>query len=407
MNLVDEGPPRADSACNSSRRAPSPQSTSRARLAPFARVREVETRVSSRARALDSHLSRSPRARRQRPRDGYPNPNRPEPFRASLDMRDVLISRDVRMPTLAFGTYRLRGDECRDAVREALAVGFRHVDTATCYRNERAVAEALAATSSRRPRRRSSRVRSHRARCTARRRRRARSRAWWSVSADRRRSCWCTGPDEAKSRRRATPIARRAHARGVRSNARYERVCVARSGVKLRDFTSRGITRRRGDSTGGESSRTAPSISAGRPPPICAERRVRVVGYSPLGVGALLTEPRVVSFAEDVGLPPAPGRRWSLALAGRRRQIVDARTRRGKLSSLSRDGRRGRKDKRSGRIRRRRARTRVRARSGEILLGSRDGVVKGLGGNPLQTLIVGIITRRRAAIDATARRARG
>ena len=62
-------------------------------------------------------------------------------------MRDVLIARDVRMPTLAFGTYRLRGDECRDAVREALAVGFRHVDTATCYRNERAVAEALAATS--------------------------------------------------------------------------------------------------------------------------------------------------------------------------------------------------------------------------------------------------------------------
>ena len=107
-------------------------------------MREVETRVSSRARALDSHLSRSPRARRQRPRDGYPNPNRPERFfRASLDMRDVLISRDVRMPTLAFGTYRLRGDECRDAVREALAVGFRHVDTATCYRNERAVAVSL------------------------------------------------------------------------------------------------------------------------------------------------------------------------------------------------------------------------------------------------------------------------
>ena len=95
-----------------------------------ARERGRNARFVARARALDSHLSRSPRARRQRPRDGYPNPNRPERFfRASLDMRDVLIARDVRMPTLAFGTYRLRGDECRDAVREALAVGFRHVDT--------------------------------------------------------------------------------------------------------------------------------------------------------------------------------------------------------------------------------------------------------------------------------------
>lgn len=55
----------------------------------------------------------------------------------------VTISPGVEMPTVAFGTFKLRGDACRDAVREALMVGFRAVDTASCYRNEDAVADAL------------------------------------------------------------------------------------------------------------------------------------------------------------------------------------------------------------------------------------------------------------------------
>ena len=169
-------------------------------------------------------------------------------------MRDVLIARDVRMPTLAFGTYRLRGDECRDAVREALAVGFRHVDTATCYRNERAVAEALAATSL------------------------ATSSETFITSkispSEMHGEAETTRAIEGVVERLATAVAlvgalarteqsraverrpsrgARVHVACVRTRATKRSVSRDR-GVELRDFASRGIARRRGDSCGGESS---------------------------------------------------------------------------------------------------------------------------------------------------------
>lgn len=49
-----------------------------------------------------------------------------------------------RMPGVGFGTWRLRGDQARAAVREALAVGYRHIDTATMYGNEEEIGQALA-----------------------------------------------------------------------------------------------------------------------------------------------------------------------------------------------------------------------------------------------------------------------
>ena len=48
------------------------------------------------------------------------------------------------MPLLGFGTWQIRGAECADAVRTALDVGYRHLDTATVYRNEDQVGRALA-----------------------------------------------------------------------------------------------------------------------------------------------------------------------------------------------------------------------------------------------------------------------
>ncbi|MBO0868785.1 MAG: aldo/keto reductase [Micromonosporaceae bacterium] len=47
------------------------------------------------------------------------------------------------MPLLGFGTWQARGSAGRDAVREALRVGYRHLDTATGYRNQRDVGAAL------------------------------------------------------------------------------------------------------------------------------------------------------------------------------------------------------------------------------------------------------------------------
>ncbi|MDQ4089051.1 MAG: aldo/keto reductase [Actinomycetota bacterium] len=47
------------------------------------------------------------------------------------------------MPLVGLGTWQLRGSECRRAVRCALEVGYRHLDTATMYRNEREIGRAV------------------------------------------------------------------------------------------------------------------------------------------------------------------------------------------------------------------------------------------------------------------------
>jgi 2,5-diketo-D-gluconate reductase B len=47
------------------------------------------------------------------------------------------------IPKLGFGTWRLSGRECSDAVADALAAGYRHVDTAAMYGNEEDVGRGL------------------------------------------------------------------------------------------------------------------------------------------------------------------------------------------------------------------------------------------------------------------------
>ncbi len=52
----------------------------------------------------------------------------------------------ARIPALGFGTWQLRGPECVAAVQTALACGYRHIDTARMYGNEKAVGEGLRAS---------------------------------------------------------------------------------------------------------------------------------------------------------------------------------------------------------------------------------------------------------------------
>jgi len=47
------------------------------------------------------------------------------------------------IPIIGYGTYQLRGDDCTNGVRIALETGYRHIDTASIYRNEEAIAAAL------------------------------------------------------------------------------------------------------------------------------------------------------------------------------------------------------------------------------------------------------------------------
>lgn len=49
------------------------------------------------------------------------------------------------MPRLGFGTWQMEGREVAEAVEDALALGYRHVDTARMYGNEREVGAALRA----------------------------------------------------------------------------------------------------------------------------------------------------------------------------------------------------------------------------------------------------------------------
>jgi diketogulonate reductase-like aldo/keto reductase len=49
------------------------------------------------------------------------------------------------MPSLGLGTWQIEGHEATEAVRDALALGYRHVDTARAYGNEREVGEGLRA----------------------------------------------------------------------------------------------------------------------------------------------------------------------------------------------------------------------------------------------------------------------
>ena len=52
----------------------------------------------------------------------------------------------ARIPLIGLGTWDLRGRTCARIVEEALRLGYRHVDTAALYDNEREVGEGLRAS---------------------------------------------------------------------------------------------------------------------------------------------------------------------------------------------------------------------------------------------------------------------
>jgi 2,5-diketo-D-gluconate reductase B len=61
-----------------------------------------------------------------------------DPAQRTVDVRGVSV------PKLGFGTFRLPGAQCREGVRDALEIGYRHIDTARGYENEREVGQGIA-----------------------------------------------------------------------------------------------------------------------------------------------------------------------------------------------------------------------------------------------------------------------
>jgi len=58
-------------------------------------------------------------------------------------MIPIISANGAKMPALGFGTWPLKGEEGIAAVAAALDAGYRHIDTAAMYGNEREVGEAI------------------------------------------------------------------------------------------------------------------------------------------------------------------------------------------------------------------------------------------------------------------------
>lgn len=59
-------------------------------------------------------------------------------------MKYVTLANGLKMPKLGFGVYQIPQEQTIKATLEALEVGYRHIDTAQSYMNEREVGQAIA-----------------------------------------------------------------------------------------------------------------------------------------------------------------------------------------------------------------------------------------------------------------------
>jgi diketogulonate reductase-like aldo/keto reductase len=61
----------------------------------------------------------------------------------------VVKAKDVDIPIVGLGTWMLRGRDCARLVEQAIRLGYRHIDTAQMYDNEREVGEGVRASGKR------------------------------------------------------------------------------------------------------------------------------------------------------------------------------------------------------------------------------------------------------------------
>ena len=62
-------------------------------------------------------------------------------------MKKIQLNNGVEVPALGFGTFQITDPiEAEQAVKEAIQVGYRHIDTAQSYMNEAAVGKGIQAS---------------------------------------------------------------------------------------------------------------------------------------------------------------------------------------------------------------------------------------------------------------------
>jgi diketogulonate reductase-like aldo/keto reductase len=52
-----------------------------------------------------------------------------------INISNVVFHTGRTIPILGYGTYQLTGKDCIEGTKEAIRVGYRHIDTASSYRN--------------------------------------------------------------------------------------------------------------------------------------------------------------------------------------------------------------------------------------------------------------------------------
>jgi 2,5-diketo-D-gluconate reductase A len=62
------------------------------------------------------------------------------------EIPQIPLNNGVAMPALGFGVYQIPAEQTEQAVTEALAAGYRSLDTAAAYQNEEAVGRAIASS---------------------------------------------------------------------------------------------------------------------------------------------------------------------------------------------------------------------------------------------------------------------
>ncbi|WP_062202447.1 aldo/keto reductase [Aureimonas sp. AU12] len=58
----------------------------------------------------------------------------------------IIEASGAKIPAIGFGTYKLTGETCSRMVAKAIELGYRHIDTARMYGNEREVGEGIRAS---------------------------------------------------------------------------------------------------------------------------------------------------------------------------------------------------------------------------------------------------------------------
>ena len=61
----------------------------------------------------------------------------------TFPVNSISLNDGTSIPQIGLGTYRLEDDDAYRVASEALEIGYRHIDTARIYKNEKGIGRAI------------------------------------------------------------------------------------------------------------------------------------------------------------------------------------------------------------------------------------------------------------------------